>query len=60
MPMTRLPEDQFVQCQLRMSMSMTCKSEPSLGDLGADFGKFTVQAVVADIVSILVDVKGHS
>ena len=41
-------------------MSMTCKSEPSLGDLGADFGKFTVQAVVADMVSILVDVKGHS
>ena len=37
-------------------MSMTCKSEPSLGDLGADFGKFTVQAVVADMVSILVDV----
>ena len=60
MPMTRLPEDQFVQCQLRMSMSMTYKSEPSLGDLGADFGKFTVQAVVANMVSILVDVKGHS
>ena len=53
MPMTRLPKDQFVQCQLRMSMSMTCKSEPSLGDLGADFGKFTVQAVIADMVSIL-------
>jgi len=43
-----------------MSMSMTCKSEPSLGYLGADFGKFTVQAVVADMVSILIDVKGHS
>jgi len=60
MPMTRLPEDQFVQCQLRMSVSMTCKSEPSLGYLGADFGKITVQAVVADMVSILIDVKGHS
>ena len=36
-----------------MSMSMTCKSEPSLGYLGADFGTFTVQAVVADMVSIV-------
>ena len=41
-------------------MSMTCKSKPLLGVLGADFGKFTVQAVVANMVSILVDVKGHS
>ena len=40
-------------------MSMTCKSEPSLGYLGADFGKFTVQAVVADMVSKMIDVKGH-
>ena len=42
MPMAQLPEDQFVQCQFRMSMSMTCKSESSLGYLGADLGKCTV------------------
>ena len=28
-------------------MSMTCKSELSLGYLRADFGKITIQAVVA-------------